>query len=231
MNAACQVPQFLQRELDLAVRLVDHRRHRVVGLALQELLLRETETHGQIDQPGLRPVVQIALDAPQVGGGRVDDDAPVRLELLDPPLQLVGGESSARTIARSALPRPRAMNGSTGHSTNRPTSVSANVSTAHGNRITSYSTVRQPTGSLSPVHSQPKKPPARRTGSGLGSSMRTPSNALARPRSALPSSRAPLRPAAISGSPITVTVSPAPRATIVTAYTNPKTDSGKLLRR
>ena len=62
----------------------------VVGV-LQQLLLGQAEPHREGDQPGLRPVVQIALDAPQVGRGRVDDDPPVRLQLGDPPLQLVGG--------------------------------------------------------------------------------------------------------------------------------------------
>ena len=37
------------------------------------------------------------------------------------------GDSRPRTIARSALASPRAMNGSTGHSTNSETSVTVKV--------------------------------------------------------------------------------------------------------
>ena len=48
---------------------------------LQQLLLGQAQVHGQGDQPGLRPVVQVALDPAQVGGGGVDHDPPVRLQL------------------------------------------------------------------------------------------------------------------------------------------------------
>lgn len=125
------------------------------------------------------------------------------------------GDSSPRTIARSALVSPRAMNGSTGHSTNSEVSVMAKVSTPQGNRMKSYSTVRQATGSFSRIHSRGRKP-VPRPGIGLGSSTRTPSSFLARARSIRPSSRAPARPAASSGNPITVTVSQKPVNSTVT---------------
>jgi len=126
------------------------------------------------------------------------------------------GDSSPRTIARSALARPRTMNGSTGHSTNRPVSVTTNVAMPHGSRISSYRTVRQPTGSLTAIHRCGQNPSRPRSGSLLGSSTRTPSSFLARARSSLPSSREPMSPSASSGNPITVTVSPAPVNSIVT---------------
>ncbi len=119
-------------------------------------------------------------------------------------------------MARSALARPRAMNGSTGHSTNSEVSVIVKVRTPHGSRMNSYRTVRQPTGSFSCIHNRWKKPPPPRSRSRLGSSTRTPSSALARARSILPSCRAPMRPAASSGNPTTVTVSPKPVNSIVT---------------
>ncbi|GGU11064.1 hypothetical protein GCM10010244_41480 [Streptomyces coeruleorubidus] len=111
-------------------------------------------------------------------------------------------------MARSALARPRATNGSTGHSTNSEVSVMVKVRTPHGSRMNSYSTVRQPTGSFSNIHSCGRKPPEPRSGSRLGSSTRTPSSALALARSNRPSSRAPMSAAASSGNPITVIVRP-----------------------
>ncbi len=84
--------------------------------------------------------------------------------------------------------------------------------------MNSYSTVRHATGSFSPAHIRPSSPSGRRPGpcSGLGSSIRTPSSARARARSARPSSRAPARPHTSHGSPITVTESPAPVETVTT---------------
>ncbi len=121
------------------------------------------------------------------------------------------GDSSPRTIARSTVVSPRAMNGSTGHRTNRLTSVTANVSTPHGSRMNPYNNARQPTGSFSPAQSRTKNPWSRwPRPSGLGSSTRTPSIHRARRRSSPPSSRAPWSPPTSSGRPMTVTDSPAP---------------------
>lgn len=109
------------------------------------------------------------------------------------------------------------MNGSTGHSTNSEVSVMTKVRMPQGRRMKSYRIVRQPTGSFSASHSCGKKPSLPpRNGSGLGSSTRTPSNARARERSSLPNCRAPTRPAASSGNPITVSVSKAPVNSTVT---------------
>ncbi|RPK75684.1 hypothetical protein EES42_05875 [Streptomyces sp. ADI95-17] len=103
------------------------------------------------------------------------------------------------------------MWGSSGHSTRKLTSVTAKVSTPQGSRTKEYSTARQPTGSLRLDQSQAKNPLSRRDSSiGLGSSTGTPSIARARPRSALPISRAPCSPTASSGRPITVTASATP---------------------
>ncbi len=142
------------------------------------------------------------------------------------------GDSSARAIARSAFVSPRARYGSTGHRTNRLTSVTANVATPHGSRMNEYSNARQPTGSFSPAHSQEKNPSSRRLRAiGLGSSIRTPSMPRARPRSARPRPRAPCSPSTSSGSPITVTESPAPTPIRNTVYTNPAIAIGRLARR
>ncbi|GAA3298213.1 hypothetical protein GCM10020295_33190 [Streptomyces cinereospinus] len=108
------------------------------------------------------------------------------------------------------------MNGSTGHSTNSEVSVMAKVRTPQGSRMTSYRVVRQATGSFSAIHSRGKRPPLPRGGSRLGSSTRTPSSFLARARSSRPSCRAPVRPAASSGKPTTVTVRKAPVDSTVT---------------
>ncbi len=116
------------------------------------------------------------------------------------------GESSPRAIARSALASPRAMKGSTGHRTNRLTSVVEKVRTPHGSRMKQYSTVRQATGSFRVAHRRGNIPPLRCIPDNvLGSSIRTPSSARVRARSALPSPRAPMRPRASSGRPMTVT--------------------------
>lgn len=108
------------------------------------------------------------------------------------------------------------MNGSTGHSTNNEVSVTVKVTMPHGNRIPSYSTVRQPTGSFSAIHTRCSSPPPLRHGNGLGSSIRTPSSRRARPRSNFPISRAPINPSASSGNPTTVTVRPPLMVSIVT---------------
>ncbi|RPK93133.1 hypothetical protein EES46_06720 [Streptomyces sp. ADI98-10] len=123
------------------------------------------------------------------------------------------GDRSPRAIARSTVVSPRVMNGSTGHRTNRLTSVTANVSTPHGSRMNPYSNARQPTGSFSPANSRAKNPWSRwPRASGLGSSTRTPSIPRARRRSSRPSSREPWSPPTSRGRPITVTESPAPTA-------------------
>ncbi len=88
MDPAREVPQLLERELHLPVGLVDHRRRAL--RVLQQFLLRQAQPHRQRHQPGLRPVVQVPLDAPQVGRRGVDDHAPVGFQLRDPPLQVVG---------------------------------------------------------------------------------------------------------------------------------------------
>ncbi len=93
MDAAREVAQLLKGELHLAVRLVDHLGRRV--RVLQQLLLGQTEAHGQGHEPGLRAVVQVAFDPAQVGGGGLGDRRAVRLQLGDPPLQFVGGRQQA----------------------------------------------------------------------------------------------------------------------------------------
>ncbi|CAM5720287.1 hypothetical protein SCALM49S_02257 [Streptomyces californicus] len=208
MDSAGQVAQFLKGHLDLPVGLVDHagRGLGVVG----ELLLRQAEPHGEGDQAGLGAVVQVAFDAAQVGGGGVHHHTPVQLPLGDPRSNSSDGDSSPRTIARSTAVSPRAMNGSTGHRTNRLTSVTPNVSTPHGSRMKPYNNA-EPTR-----FSGPPPTAGRRTPRPGDRAQRT---RLLHPHAEHPSgppplqpasSRAPWSPPTSSGRPITVTDSPAP---------------------
>ena len=101
MDAAGQVAQLLEGELHLAVRLVDHPRG---GLrVLEQLLLRQPQVHGEGDEPGLRAVVQVALDAAQVGGGGVHHD-PRSDSSSDTRVASRDGPSSPATITRSTGP-------------------------------------------------------------------------------------------------------------------------------
>ncbi len=74
MDAACELPQLLDRELRLLLRLGDQLRGvlRVVG----ELRLGEAERDAHRDEPLLRAVVQIALDPAPLGVGRRQDPLP-----------------------------------------------------------------------------------------------------------------------------------------------------------
>ena len=116
----------------------------------------------RVDQAGLRAVVQIALDAAQVGGGRVDDHPPVRLQLGDPPLQLVGGRQ------QPAHHRPvRVGQPARDERQHRPQHEQRGQRDGEGEHAPGQPDedvqhVRQPTGSFSAVHSQGKKPPPRR---------------------------------------------------------------------
>ena len=70
-------------------------------------LVGQPEAHPDRDQPGLRAVVQVALDAAQLGGGVVDGLGPGLGEHLDPLLELlgvaVGEEAPGRCVARSRI--------------------------------------------------------------------------------------------------------------------------------
>ena len=131
MDAAGQVAQLLKRQLHLAVRLVDHRRRRV--RVLQQLLLRQTEPHRQRRPAGparrRADPARCAADRPRPCRPRPRGRTPARRSAA--PARRTG-DSSPRTIARSTLVSPRAMNGSTGHSTNSDVSVTAKVSDAPG---------------------------------------------------------------------------------------------------
>ena len=102
-----------------------------------------------------------------------------------------------------------------------------------GSRMKSYSTVRQPTGSFSAVHSQRKKPPPRpaqrqraRLVDPHPEQRPRPAPAPAGPAAARPAARA-----ASSGRPITVSVSTAPVNSTVTTYAKPISDTGRFARR
>ena len=85
MHAAGEVAQLAQRLLHPGPRLGDEiaRRLRIAG----ELLLGEAEVHAERNEPRLRAVVQVALDAPQLGLLDVDRAGARRLEHLDAMLE------------------------------------------------------------------------------------------------------------------------------------------------
>ena len=70
MDAAREVAELLQRGARRLARLGQVLR-RLLGILLQ-LLLGQAEVHAERDEPRLRAVVQVALDAPQLGLGRLD---------------------------------------------------------------------------------------------------------------------------------------------------------------
>ena len=105
MHAADQVPQLGQGRLGLDVRLVEEDPGALGVVA--ELRLGPAELHRQRDQPLLGAVVQVALDPPPLGLGRVHHPLAADLELGDPGGQVAGGDSSHRARAASAIARPR----------------------------------------------------------------------------------------------------------------------------
>ncbi|CAM3956491.1 hypothetical protein STAL104432_31140 [Streptomyces albus] len=82
MDAPRQVPQLLEGQLHLAVRLLHHRSRS--PRILLELLLGQAQPHRERHQPRLRPVVQIPFDAAQIGRRRVHHQSAVRLQLRHP---------------------------------------------------------------------------------------------------------------------------------------------------
>ena len=70
MDPAREVAQLLQRGARRLARLGEVLL-RLLGILLQ-LLLGQAEVHAERDEPRLRAVVQVALDAPQLGLGRLD---------------------------------------------------------------------------------------------------------------------------------------------------------------
>ncbi len=145
---------------------------------LGELLLGEAEVHGEGDEPGLGAVVQVAFDAAQVGGGRVDHHPPVRLQLGDPPLQLVRRrQQPARPSPGPRWSAPARPTAAPASSTKSMTSVTAKVEDPP--RQPDEEVQRVPPGHRV-LQSRPQpaeEPRACRGGSGLGSSIRTPSSA------------------------------------------------------
>ena len=124
---------------------------RRVGV-LQQLLLRQAEPHGEGDEPGLCAVVQIALDAPQVGRGRVDDRRPGPT----PARRSAAPVRRTARAGRAPSPGPRwsaraRSTAAPATATNSEASVTAKVRTPQGSRMDAYSACRQPTGSFSPA--------------------------------------------------------------------------------
>ena len=110
-DPAGEVAQLAHRELGLAARLL-HELARALGVAV-EALLRHAQVEGEGDEPRLRAVVEVALDAVQLGGGGVDgagarlgQDLDALLELAaaraehDPRQRAAGGRSAAHQRRR-----------------------------------------------------------------------------------------------------------------------------------
>ena len=91
VEAAHEVAQLGQRLLGLLVRAGDELQ-RAVGIG-GELLLGPAEVHAERDQPLLRAVVQVALDAAALGLGAVERGGAARVELLDPGLERVAARA------------------------------------------------------------------------------------------------------------------------------------------
>ena len=96
IDAAGQVAQLAQGLGDAGAGLCDQLLRALrVGL---ELLLRHPEAHAERDQPGLRAVVQVALDAAELGVLLLDRAQAGRLERLD-----AAGEAVAPLTTRDQV--------------------------------------------------------------------------------------------------------------------------------
>ncbi len=100
-DAAREVAQLGERALGLLARLADQL-HRALGIAL-EALLGHAEVERERDQPRLRAVVQVALDALQLGGRGVDHAGAGGGQLLHP------GRSAASRDGLSSVSDSRSM--------------------------------------------------------------------------------------------------------------------------
>ncbi|CAO0826603.1 hypothetical protein SMICM17S_10507 [Streptomyces microflavus] len=115
---AGEVAELLKGDLHLAVGLVDHPRG---GLGVvRELLLRQTEVHGEGDEAGLGPVVQVAFDAAQVGGGGVHHHALVDSSSVTRVASRGRPQQAGAPSAGSPSASPRTTHGAASTST-RPT--------------------------------------------------------------------------------------------------------------
>ena len=71
-----------------------------LGVALEQVV-GQAEVHAERDEPGLRAVVQVALDPAQLGRGVVDGLRAGRRQVGDPLLQRLGVAAGAGTAGRS----------------------------------------------------------------------------------------------------------------------------------
>ncbi|CAO0826432.1 hypothetical protein SMICM17S_04031 [Streptomyces microflavus] len=114
MDAPGEVTELLKGDLHLAVGLVHHPRGRL-GV-VRQLLLRQTEVHGEGDEPGLCPVVEVpsrrrrSAVAASTTTPRSDSSSVTRADSAD-------GPSRPDTISRSTETSPRTIHGDTRTST------------------------------------------------------------------------------------------------------------------
>ena len=102
MDAAGQVAQLGDGLLRVAVRGVQQLAGTGIHV-LAELLPRQAQLHRHRDEPGLRAVVQVPLDAPQRGGRLVDRVRPAALQVGD--ARVAGGRAEQRADQQPVRPQ------------------------------------------------------------------------------------------------------------------------------
>ena len=107
-----QIPQLLDRLVDLEAEAVDH----LLLLRRSELLADQREVHAQRDEPLLRAVVEIALDAAALGVTRLHDPCPRRPQLALQRAVLDGEQRGRRRSAHELrILRQRLLDHHRGH--------------------------------------------------------------------------------------------------------------------
>ena len=122
---------------------------RGLGVAVEHLV-GHAERHAERDQPGLRPVVQVALDAAQLGGGVVDGLGAGHGQVDDPLLQRLG-VPGAEEATGPGVARARMMCGAPYHQ-RAPVTTSISSSTVSSASTKPDGDRDQRPGQLAPGH-------------------------------------------------------------------------------
>ena len=95
-----EIPQLDDRLLGPTVRAIDELTNLVqVDVVGVQLLHRHAETHGDGDQLGLGPIVEVPLDPPQGGGGRIDGLGAGMFESAHPARRGIGRQQCTHETA------------------------------------------------------------------------------------------------------------------------------------
>ena len=145
VDAARELAQLLQRERELLRRVRRGSRRRAPG-SERELALREAERERERDEPLLRAVVQVPLEPPPLGVGRLDEPHARAAELVLVPRALAhveAGEQRGRArpapsligVSDHSTTTSAAVRGRTSGARAGPGSNPATMSARHGGAV------------------------------------------------------------------------------------------------